>query len=58
MQNAILFEKCSEAAGSKDALTIRTHHGWPACLVELETQFVYNLLGSWWFCELKVHNVP
>ena len=58
MDDAILFEECSEAARRKDAFAIRTHDGWPACLVELETQFVYNLLGSWWFCELKVHNVP
>ena len=57
MQDAIFFEKCGEAARREDALTIRTHHGWPARLVKLEAQLVHNRLSSWWFCELKIHDV-
>ena len=58
MEDAIFFEECGEAARRKDAFTIRTHNGWPASLMKLETQFVHNLLCSRRLCELKVDDIP
>ena len=58
MDDAILFEECSEAARRKDAFAVCTHDGWPACLMKLEAQFVHNLLCSRRLCELKVDDIP
>ena len=57
MDDAILFEECSEAARRKDAFAVCTHDGWPACLMKLEAQFVHNLLCSRRLCELKVDDI-